>query len=590
VGTAISSPENGTIIAYEQQPYSDPCGIAWCPGRLIVRLGSGAVVAFGHVNPVTGIGPNVPVSAGQEIATVACNHPGCPSPTDPQDGDHVEFMYDASGSNYETRASFIPPSPVTPANGCPHHATFANGGTGVDPCVVLTNYMHSSLQPSIETNLLKNASFELSANGTPPVDWGNSSGPIETYCQPFNPGQTSHDGHCIAEANSPNGGNVFQDITNLSSSQLAAGNSYDFSVWLRSETGQPFNACVNLFALPAGSQIGDQQTCQTIGSDWTLLSAPRDIVQNGNTFLRAAIYLYTANLNLDMDGATLSAGSAQVGQTAPGPPTNVSAVPDNGQATVSWSSPSTDGGSPISSYTITPSPACPACTGLTVTGNPPGTQTTVGGLTNGVSYTFTVTATNGVGPGAASGTSNAVTPHAPVSVTSLKPTALGQGATKVKLAVLGSGFQTGANVSVGGTGATVVSTAVTSATQLTLVVSVSLNASVGSRDVTVTNPDTGTATCTGCLSVNPGPKISSLSQSSFARGTNTPLTITGTGFVAGAKVLASGTGVTLTGISVVNPTMITVTLTVSSTAPTGSKMLTVQNPDHGTGGHAITVT
>ncbi len=45
-------------------------------------------------------------------------------------------------------------------------------------------------------------------------------------------------------------------------------------------------------------------------------------------------------------------------------------------------------------YTLTPSPACSACTGLTVSGNPAATSTTVGGLTNGTSYTFTLKATN----------------------------------------------------------------------------------------------------------------------------------------------------------------------------------------------------
>ena len=62
-----------------------------------------------------------------------------------------------------------------------------------------------------------------------------------------------------------------------------------------------------------------------------------------------------------------------------------------------------------------------------MTGNPPATSTTVTGLTNGTSYTFTVSATNANGTGPASSPSNAVTPNAPPTVTSVTPSAGGDG-------------------------------------------------------------------------------------------------------------------------------------------------------------------
>ena len=83
----------------------------------------------------------------------------------------------------------------------------------------------------------------------------------------------------------------------------------------------------------------------------------------------------------------------------------------NGSATVSWTAPS-DGGSPITSYTITPYIGSSAQTPTTINGSPPANQTTINGLTNGTTYTFTVTATNSVGDGPASTPSNAVTPAA----------------------------------------------------------------------------------------------------------------------------------------------------------------------------------
>ncbi len=72
---------------------------------------------------------------------------------------------------------------------------------------------------------------------------------------------------------------------------------------------------------------------------------------------------------------------------------------------MSFSAPSSNGGAAISKYTVTSSPG-----GKTATGT--GSPITVTGLTNGTSYTFTVTATNSAGTGPASAASNAVTPHA----------------------------------------------------------------------------------------------------------------------------------------------------------------------------------
>ena len=101
--------------------------------------------------------------------------------------------------------------------------------------------------------------------------------------------------------------------------------------------------------------------------------------------------------------------------TAPGAPTGVTATAGNGSANVSWTAPSSNGGSAITSYTVTPYIGSTAQTPVTVTGSPPATSTTVTGLTNGTSYTFTVSATNAIGTGPASTPSNAVTPSPPTA-------------------------------------------------------------------------------------------------------------------------------------------------------------------------------
>jgi Fibronectin type III domain len=81
----------------------------------------------------------------------------------------------------------------------------------------------------------------------------------------------------------------------------------------------------------------------------------------------------------------------------------VSATAGLDSATVSWGPPANDGGSPIMSYTVTPSPAVAGQPPVTVPA--PATSVIVTGLMNAL-YTFTVSATNaaGTGPGVASNT------------------------------------------------------------------------------------------------------------------------------------------------------------------------------------------
>ncbi len=89
--------------------------------------------------------------------------------------------------------------------------------------------------------------------------------------------------------------------------------------------------------------------------------------------------------------------------TAPSAPTSVSATAGDASATVTFGPPASDGGAPITSYTVTSIPDNVVATGAT-------SPIIVGGLANNTAYTFTVTATNSVGTGTASAMSNLVTP------------------------------------------------------------------------------------------------------------------------------------------------------------------------------------
>ncbi|HEV2394334.1 MAG TPA: fibronectin type III domain-containing protein [Verrucomicrobiae bacterium] len=99
-----------------------------------------------------------------------------------------------------------------------------------------------------------------------------------------------------------------------------------------------------------------------------------------------------------------------LGITAPSSPISIRAESGDQFAKVTWQSPATNGGIPITSYKIVSSPGhfetnLPASTGLT--------SVSFTRIPNCVSYTFSVTASNAAGPSLASAESNLVTPQAP---------------------------------------------------------------------------------------------------------------------------------------------------------------------------------
>ncbi|HEU4416710.1 MAG TPA: fibronectin type III domain-containing protein [Candidatus Angelobacter sp.] len=98
--------------------------------------------------------------------------------------------------------------------------------------------------------------------------------------------------------------------------------------------------------------------------------------------------------------------------TPPGAPTGVVATAGNASAQVAWSAPSSNGGLPITSYTVTAQ-----LNGSTSAGNvtvaAPATGVNFTGLANGSLYNFVVTATNAAGNSSFSLPSNAVTPVVP---------------------------------------------------------------------------------------------------------------------------------------------------------------------------------
>ncbi len=139
------------------------------------------------------------------------------------------------------------------------------------------------------------------------------------------------------------------------------------------------------------------QTCTTTGATGCTI----DGLTNGTD--------YTVTVTATSDVGTSDPSSPSNVVTPgkkPGKPTGVQATAGDARLTATWTAPSDNGGRPITGYTATAAPGGATCT---TTG---ATDCTIDGLTNGVVYTVTVTATNVLGTSAPSDPSAPVTPRA----------------------------------------------------------------------------------------------------------------------------------------------------------------------------------
>jgi fibronectin type III domain protein len=140
-------------------------------------------------------------------------------------------------------------------------------------------------------------------------------------------------------------------------------------------------------------------------------------------FSPVAVAAATAMAIVLADGTTTGAMAAvtstsapsarQATPTVPGAPMGLTATPGNGIATLSWSVPSSDGGSSVDSYVIEGGTS-PSGGGIMEKVGSPRHTATISGLTNGTTYYLHVHAENAYGDGASATVS--VTPQGPESV------------------------------------------------------------------------------------------------------------------------------------------------------------------------------
>jgi hypothetical protein len=155
--------------------------------------------------------------------------------------------------------------------------------------------------PSSAGNLLSSASFENGHADGWAIRLAGTNRAV--YSNP----SRAHDGSGFMEMNNgsvpiSNTPSIYQDVPVAP----APGHSYSCSLWVRSPTGAPFHGNLTLWGLGGTNESGT--TGFTAGSHWRLVTAPLNPLNSGHTQMRCEIYMGTAGVNLDVDGASMTAG------------------------------------------------------------------------------------------------------------------------------------------------------------------------------------------------------------------------------------------------------------------------------------------
>lgn len=174
------------------------------------------------------------------------------------------------------------------------------------------------------------------------------------------------------------------------------------------------------------------------------------------------------------------------------------------------------------------------------------------------------------------------------TLSSMTPSALGQGGSAVNVDVYGTNFDPAIASPAGlnfGSGVTTNSVSFVDPTHLTANVTLSTSANTGSHTVTVTNPS-GEAGTGAILTVNSRPGSTSISPTYGTLGTSPNIAITSSGLAAGPGlgVTVSGSGITVNSVTLNSSTSVTANLTIDPDylqAPLGTRTLTLSNGDYG---------
>ncbi len=187
-----------------------------------------------------------------------------------------------------------------------------------------------------------------------------------------------------------------------------------------SVTGTAGNGQLSLSWTAPSSNGGSEITDYTIryssngGTNWstfphsesTATAATVTGLTNGTSYV-----VQVAAVNIAGTGGWSSNSSAVTPRTVPAVPTSVTGAAGNGQVSLGWIAPSSNGGSAITNYTIQYSSDGGTSWSTFPRSASTATAAMVTGLTNGTSYVFQVAAVNMAGTGGWSNNSSNVTPR-----------------------------------------------------------------------------------------------------------------------------------------------------------------------------------
>ncbi|HEY4199185.1 MAG TPA: Ig-like domain-containing protein [Devosiaceae bacterium] len=212
-----------------------------------------------------------------------------------------------------------------------------------------------------------------------------------------------------------NAGGLNGTRTNNSDMQALVTDAFDTGDTLSFHYDGQLGAIARMIASYQGPPVTNDQVVDMVAPSGPITGSGTYVV-SGSKGPTRRIYVQSATSSVATPGFVATPGAqvtwavtclpAGSSATVPGTPTIGTATAGNAQASVTFTAPGSNGGSPITDYTVTSSPGS-----ITKTGT--ASPITITGLSNGQTYTFTVKASNAVGPGSPSAPSNAVTPNAP---------------------------------------------------------------------------------------------------------------------------------------------------------------------------------